>query len=375
MKVGVIGSGTMGHGIAEVSSLTGYDTIIVDVSWEFLNRAKEKVTESLNKLSERGRLRESPDDILRRMKFTTEYADLRDADLVIEAVPEDFNLKREVFKKLDSVTKPATILASNTSSIPISDIAEVTGRREKVIGMHFFNPPVIMKLVEVVPSKYTSAEVSEEIVKISKEMGKTPVKLRVEVPGFVSNRVFLRLLQEACREVEWGEATVEEVDRTARNILKLPMGVFELADYTGIDVINGLWDVIVNRGAYDVPCNIFRRLQAEKKLGVKSGIGFYRYPGPGKFQKPQLEPGGTISPATLLSLAINESCWLVEGKIVKEEEVDTVMKLGFNFPKGLFEFAKEIGYSQVLRELKRISSRGLVAYRPSRYLELLIMKG
>jgi 3-hydroxyacyl-CoA dehydrogenase len=232
-----------------------------------------------------------------------------------------------------------------------------------------------MKLVEVIPSKYTDEGVVQFTVDLAKRMGKVPVRLRVEVPGFVSNRIFLRLLQESCREVESGEATIQGVDYTARNVMKLPMGMFELADYVGLDVIVDLWKVITERGAEDVPCRMFRERVERKELGVKSGKGFYSYPSPGKYVKVSLGEERGVDPARLISLAVNEGAQLIQNRIVNAQEIDVVMKLGFNFPKGLMEMADELGLDRVVEHLKEINSKGFKAYSPNSLLLEMAREG
>lgn len=373
-KIAVIGAGTMGHGIAEVAALSGFEVALIDISWDFLNKAKERISESLNKLAERKQISDAK-AVLDRISFNTSYDIAKDADFAIEAVPEKLELKRTVFKTLDTIMPSHAVLATNTSSIPISDIAEATNRKEKVIGMHFFNPPVIMKLVEVIPSKYTNQETVDLTIDLAKKMNKIPVRLKYEIPGFVSNRIFIRLLQEACREVESGEAKIEEVDSTARNKLKLPMGLFELADYVGLDVIVDIWNVLVARGTPDVNCSMFKTKVNEKNLGVKTGKGFYTYPAPGKYAKVQLPESSKVDPARLISLAVNEASWMVENGIVSAKDVDTVMIYGFNFPKGLMEMADEVGLDKILKNLEDIYSKGYQAYKPTELLRKLVSEG
>ncbi len=374
MKILVVGSGTMGHGIAEVAAIAGFDVKLVDISWDILNRAKEKMIESLKKLYEKGIIKDSPELIMAKIEMSTTYDVARDIDIAIEAVPEIIDLKRKVFSSLDSIAPPSAILATNTSSIPISDIAEITNRKEKVIGMHFFNPPPIMKLVEIIPSRYTSDDTINKIIELSKKMNKIPVRLKVEVPGFVSNRIYLRLLQEACREVEAKEATIEDIDSAARYKLRLPMGIFELADYVGLDVSLDLWNVIVSRGATDVNCSLFSNKVKSKELGVKSGKGFYTYPG-GKYIKPNIPKESNVKGARLISLAVNEAAWLIENKIVSAIEIDTVMKYGFNFPEGLLEIADNLGLDNILQELEDIYSKGYMAYEPNSLLKNMVNNG
>lgn len=374
MKILVVGSGTMGHGIAEVAAISGFDVKLVDISWEILNRAKEKMIDSLKKLYEKGTIKDPPESIMSKIEMSISYDVAKDIDIAIEAVPEIIDLKRKVFSELDKMAPPHAILATNTSSIPISDIAEITSRKENVIGMHFFNPPPIMKLVEIIPSKYTSSYTIDKIIELSKRMNKIPVRLKVEVPGFVSNRLYLRLLQEACREVEAGEAKIEDVDSAARYKLRLPMGIFELADYVGLDVSVDLWNVIVSRGTTDVKCSLFREKVKSKELGVKSGKGFYNYPG-GKYVKPDIPKESNVNASRLISLAVNEAAWLIENKIVSAMEIDTVMKYGFNFPQGLLEIADNLGLDNILHELEDIHSNGYEAYAPNALLKNMVDNG
>ncbi|MFP3162363.1 MAG: 3-hydroxyacyl-CoA dehydrogenase [Acidianus hospitalis] len=374
MKFAVVGSGTMGHGIAEVLAIYGHQVKLIDISWDILNRAKQRMEESLRKFYEKGTVKEDPSVILSRIEMSTSYDVAKDIDFAIEAVPEILDLKRKVFQSLDEIAPREAILATNTSSIPISEIAEFTSRKDKVIGMHFFNPPQIMKLVEVIPSKYTSEDTANKTVELARSLGKVPVKLRIEVPGFIGNRIFLRLMQEACREVESGEASIEEVDSCARNKIGLPMGIFELSDYVGLDIDVDLWENIVKRGTSDVPCKLFKEKVARKELGVKSGKGFYEYPG-NKYLKVKLPATSKVDPARLLSLAVNEAAWLVENNIVKPSEVDDVMKYGYNFPKGLLEIADELGIDNILRNLEDIYNKGYSAYKPQDLLVKMVKEG
>ncbi|GGT99643.1 3-hydroxybutyryl-CoA dehydrogenase [Sulfodiicoccus acidiphilus] len=352
----------MGAGIAQVSAMNGYDTVVVDVAEEFLARGRERILDSLNRLSRRGQVREV-NEVVSRLTFSKDYSAGKGANVAIEAVPEKLDLKVQVFRNLEEILGPEALLSTNTSSIPISEIASSVEFRERVVGLHFFNPPPLMPLVEIIPSKFTSETALERGVSFARSLGKVPVKLAYEVPGFVSNRVFIRLLQEACREVEAGEATIEEVDATAR-ALGLPMGMFELADYTGIDVIVDIWRVLKDRGMTDVPCSLYFDKVKRGELGVKSGRGFYSYPTPGKFVKPNIQTPPKVPFARLISLAVNEAAWLVSTGVVKTEDVDTVMRLGFNFPKGLVQIGRELGLSEVERHLREISKRGFAAYEP-----------
>ncbi|BBG25435.1 3-hydroxyacyl-CoA dehydrogenase [Sulfuracidifex tepidarius] len=375
-RIGVVGAGTMGHGIAEVAAMKGLEVSIVDISWDFLNRAKEKMTDSLQKIFSRGGIKKSPEEVMSRVTFSTSYEVFKDKDLILEAVPENVDLKRKVFSSIKENAPSHAILATNTSSIPISLIAEGIGNSDRVIGMHFFNPPVIMKLVEVIPSKYTKPEVIDETVELAKFLDKVPVRLKEEIPGFVGNRIYLRMMQEGCREVEAKESTMEEVDSALRYKVGLPMGIFELADYVGLDVSLDLWNVIVNSGsADDVPCSMYKEKVSSKELGVKSGKGFYSYPSPGKYKKPDLPQESKVEPARVMSLAVNEGAYLIQRGIVNAEDVDNVMIYGYNFPKGLMRIADEIGIDEIVKNLQDINSKGYKAYQPVHLLEEMVKDG
>lgn len=375
-KIGIIGAGTMGHGIAEVSAISRFNVVLVDVAQQFLERARSMIDNSLEKLYQKKSIQEDPTSIISRIKFTTDYSELKDADFVIEAVPERFELKIDVFRKIDELIKRDAIFATNTSSIPITELAESTSRKEQFIGMHFFNPPPLMKLVEIIPGKYTSNDVIKITTALANRMGKVPVVLKYEVPGFVSNRIFIRLLQEACREVESNEADIESIDYTYRDVMKLPMGIFELADYVGIDVVVDIWNAMEKRGFISIPCKLFTDKVAKGLLGVKSGAGFYNYPAPGRYSKISLHLTFSIDPAKLISLAVNEAAWLIENDIVTTKDIDTVMKLGFNFPKGLLQYADEYGLDNIYMYLKEIYEKTKYeAYKPLKLLEEFMEKG
>jgi 3-hydroxybutyryl-CoA dehydrogenase len=372
-KASVIGAGTMGHGIAELLAINEIQVNLVDVSWELLTRARDRILDSLKRLFDKGLIKQKPDEVIRKITFTLDYSKIKDSELIIEAVPEKLDIKRQVFQSVDKLSNPNAILATNTSSIPISKIAEYISKKDRLIGMHFFNPPVLMKLIEIVPSNYTSKDVIMEVIEISKFLGKTPVALNKEVPGFISNRILIRIFQEACREVEDGEASIEEIDYTAREYIKLPMGVFELADYIGLDVIVDIWKVIVEYDKNDVKCNIFKELVSKGNLGVKTGKGFYTYPAPGKYSKVNLNANKIVDPAKLFCLAVNEATWLVENNVTNFNDIDTVLRLGFNFPTGLIELSKRFGLSKIIENLEYLYKvKNYELYKPTNTIKKLI---
>ncbi|HEV3306054.1 MAG TPA: 3-hydroxybutyryl-CoA dehydrogenase [Candidatus Sulfotelmatobacter sp.] len=278
-RVGVIGAGTMGNGIAHVFARGGYDVVLCDVEQRFLDRGLETITKNLHREMAKGKI--SADDkaaALGRIHPVTDREKLADCDFVIEAATEKFEIKAEIFRELDRVTRPETILASNTSSISITRLAAVTKRPEKIIGMHFFNPVPVMKLVEVIRGLATSQESFEVVRDLAVKLEKTPVEVN-DAPGFVSNRVLMPLLNEAMYAVMEGVATPEAVDEVFKLGMAHPMGPLTLADFIGLDVCLGIMRVMLD-GLGDPkyrPCPLLIKMVDAGWLGRKSGRGFYKY--------------------------------------------------------------------------------------------------
>jgi 3-hydroxybutyryl-CoA dehydrogenase len=278
-RVGVIGAGTMGNGIAHVFARGGYDVVLCDVEQRFLERALETIGKNLER--EVGKNKITADDkasALRRIQPVIDRSKLRDCDFVIEAATEKFEIKADIFRDLDRLTRPEIVLASNTSSISITKLAAQTRRADKVIGMHFFNPVPVMKLVEVIRGLATSQETFLSVRDLSVKLEKTPVEVN-DAPGFVSNRVLMPLLNEAMYAVMEGVATAEAVDEVFKLGMAHPMGPLTLADFIGLDVCLDIMRVLQD-GLGDPkyrPCPLLIKMVDARWLGRKSGRGFYTY--------------------------------------------------------------------------------------------------
>ena len=278
-KIGVIGAGTMGNGIAHVFAKAGCEVALCDVEQRFLERAVQTITKNLDRELAKGKITaEQKDASLKRIRPTPKRENLADCDFVVEAATEKFEIKAQLFRDLDRICRPEVILSSNTSSISITKLAALTRRSEKVIGMHFFNPVPMMKLVEVIRGLATSNETFETVRDLAIKLEKTPVEVN-DAPGFVSNRVLMPLLNEAMYAVMEGVATAEAVDEVFKLGMGHPMGPLTLADFIGLDVCLDIMRVL-HDGLGDPkyrPCPLLVKMVDAGWLGKKSGHGFYKY--------------------------------------------------------------------------------------------------
>jgi 3-hydroxybutyryl-CoA dehydrogenase len=277
--VAVVGAGQMGAGIAQVLLQSGVEVTLVDVSRQILDKGLERVRSGLQKLKEKGKLDEgSLESALGRLRTASSIGDAKEVDFAIEAVSEDEELKKRVFRELDAVVRPAGVLATNTSSIPITRIATATSRPEAVIGMHFMNPVPLMSLVEIIRGAATSEQTYAETRALAQRMGKTTVVSR-DFPGFIVNRILIPMLNEACYALMEGLGTAEDIDTAMRLGTNQPMGPLQLADFIGLDTCLYIAEVL-QRGLGDDkyrPCPLLRQYVDAGWLGKKSGRGFYRY--------------------------------------------------------------------------------------------------
>jgi 3-hydroxybutyryl-CoA dehydrogenase len=382
-QVGIVGAGTMGTGIAVISCLAGYPTLIHDPDEAALVESQVKVGEILADGQGKAWDGEEAEEASERLLPAETIADLADCDLVIEAAPEDLMLKRGIFSELEAACRPDAILATNTSSLRVTDVAAGIAHPERVVGMHFFNPPVRMKLVEVVATELSSPAALDTTAEIAEEMGRTPIRTK-DSPGFLANRLARPFSLESLRMLADEVADAETIDRVCRIGGGFRMGPFELLDLIGLDV-----NLNVARSFYEQggkperwrPSPIQERMVAEGRLGRKSGRGFYRYEGgrhrdrdpelPVRAPTLNAEELATIDPAgptilpRLVAQIANEAAFALEEEIGSPADVNTAMWLGFNWPLGPLEFTGLIGAGRAVSLLEELQGRGGAAYAPA----------
>jgi 3-hydroxybutyryl-CoA dehydrogenase len=381
-RVGVVGAGAMGSGIAQIAALGGYETRLFDPVPEALAGGIERLRDALRKGAERGVWSDgAAADAAGRVAAVSDLAELAGCELVVEAAPEDLALKRRVFAGLADVCGSETILASNTSSLRVAEIGAETPHPERVVGMHFFNPPARMKLVEVVATESSSPQALEATVEVGRRMGRTPISAR-DSPGFIANRLARPFSLESLRMLADGVADVPTIDRICRLGGGFRMGPFELLDLIGLDV-----NLSVARSFYEQggrperwrPSPIQEEMVEVGKLGRKSGRGFYDYAGERHrepdpefgIEAPTLEPAELerIDPSAprilprLVAQIANEAAFALEEEIGSPQDMDTAMRLGFNWPLGPLELTELIGPARAAAILRELEQAHGEAYR------------
>ncbi len=371
-QITVLGSGIMGHGIAQISAMAGYNVILRDIEQAFLDKAMDKIKWSINKLVEKQKISQSEaEKIINRIHPVVELEQsLKNSNLIIEAVPEDLTLKKRVYEEIEKFATDDMIFASNTSTLPISEISAFTSRPDKFIGLHFFNPPQLMPLVEIIPGSKTEQQVTDLAINLVKEVKKTPILCKKDVPGFIVNRIFIPLVHEAAYSLDRSGASMVEVDSASKYKMALPMGIFELADYTGMDVIHKATSEMYSRDKKVIfPHPKIQQLYENKELGQKTGKGFYQYQGD-NYERVQLteEAAEKFDPIPLVSVAVNNASWLISNGVCNREELEQALKLGMGLKKELFTTAESVGIQNIINTLKDLQTKYGSFYEPDPYL-------
>ncbi len=354
----VIGSGLMGHGIAEVFALSGLHVVLNDVSQEFLDRAKENILGSLTKMKNSNKITEE------KMKLTLDkitYAtDLKqavsDADIILEAVPEILDLKKKVLSDVANSCRTDAIIASNTSNFKITSLQEHIPHPERVAGMHFFNPPVVLKLVEVVKGEKTSQQTFDSVYDLTKKIGKVPIRVMKDSPGFVVNRINAPESLLFCLILDKGVDKPDAIDRFARS-QGLPMGPYELMDYVGIDTVVHSMEYYSKELSPDyAKCSAFKNLMEKNHLGRKTGQGFYLWQD-GRAQIPAGEVSSKVELMDVLAVELNEAVKLLEEGVATPEDIETGVREGMNRPFGPISVAQGLTNSEILSKLTDLSKK------------------
>jgi len=378
-KAGVVGAGFMGGEIAQVITYAGLPVVMKDIDQKMLDKAMETIRDIYQRRVDKGKM--SPTAMQEKMDLvipTLDYAEFADVDIVIEAVPEVMKIKQQVFAELDEVCPPETIFASNTSALSIKEIGSATRRAPKVIGMHFFSPAHIMKLVEVIPSPETDQETVDDVVRFSEELRKIPVVVK-ECPGFLVNRLLMPYLNEAVLCLEEGAATAAEIDE-AMTDFGWPMGPFTLMDMIGIDVCADVGQYLHSQyGDRVAPAALWEKLVEAERFGEKSGAGFYGYgeetDQPVKQMIKELQESGQVLTGTEFSVdrlmmpTINEAAMCLEEDIANVNDVDMACIAGIGMKvgdqrMGPLEYADEVGLDVVVQKLEELEKKYGPRFRP-----------
>jgi enoyl-CoA hydratase/3-hydroxyacyl-CoA dehydrogenase len=371
-KIAVMGAGDMGHGIAEVALLAGYKVALRDIEQRFVDRGLARIKESLDKLAEKQRI--TADNEKAMLANIETFVDVgqavKDADFVIEAVPEIMELKKQVFEALDKAAPNHAILASNTSNMSVSEIAEHTKRQAQVVGMHFFNPAVLMKLVEVIKGNKTSEDTMKVTYDLALKMNKVPVRVEKDSIGFVYNRVNAPTGIYLGKIIEKKIATPEEIDAKMRKI-GMPMGPYELMDYVGLDVAYHGALYFAERLSPDYkPDKWLKALIDANTLGKKSGKGIFDW-SKGRPEIDLSKAKEDFDPTDMIAIQVNEATKLLEEGVVKSpDEIDKAMINGGGSAFGPFQMAKGIGYDKLVKRLEELSKKfGIKTFEPTKTLK------
>ena len=358
MVIGIIGCGTMGAGIAQVAATHGNQVLVMDTNQEALQKAADGMKKTLQKLSSKGKITEQEaDSIFQNINWTNENKDLANADMVIEAIVENLDIKQKVFSDLEKIVSPDCILASNTSSLSITSIASICNKPERVIGIHFFNPAAIMELVEIVPALQTATNITLKSKEIIDSWNKKTV-LAKDTPGFIVNRIARPFYSEAIRIYEEGIASVSTIDYALKTFGGFKMGAFELMDLIGHDVNYTVTETVWKSFYFDqkyTPSFTQKRLVEAKWYGRKSGRGFYDYAENAVKDEPNTDEILCKNIVErIVVMLIHEAANALYLNIATKDDIELAMTKGVNYPKGLLQWANEMGIDSVVKKLDEL---------------------
>ena len=377
-RVAVIGTGLMGHGIAQAFAVKGYNVNLLSRNTDSLVKAVEEIKWSLGKFVKKGAISSGEAEMaLSRITTTTSYEKaVGDVDLALESVSENMELKKRIFSKIDEIAPAHTIIATNTSTLSVTEMGRATRRPERTVGMHWFIPPQLTQLIEVIKGNDTSSETLNAIMDVSGKLGKTPILCKKDIRGFIVSRILVAVFNEAFWTFSRKEASIEEIDASVRYNGGFPMGWFELVDFVGVDVEYDVSKILYEaHGERYRPClKLTEPLVKAKKLGRKTGMGFYDW-SKGKLHIAS-ELAGKYDVERSWAVAVNEAAWMILEDVAEPESIDVGMKLGTGWPSGPCEYADNKGLDWMFGKLEVAYSQypsGL--YKPCPLLKEYVDKG
>lgn len=377
MNIAVIGSGTMGSGIAQIAATKGHKTLLFDIDETALKKAKDHIEKMLNKLVAKNKISASKlSDIINNLQYTSKLEDIKESGFVIEAIVENLDIKKKLFAELESIVSNDTILATNTSSLSIASISSALRKPENLLGVHFFNPAPLMPLVEIVPSLLTSNSIAVRAKELIDGWGKTTVIVK-DTPGFIVNRIARPFYGEALRIYEEGMADIPTIDWAMKEKGGFRMGPFELMDMIGNDINYSVNEKVFEQMYFDQrykPSIIQKRYFEANLLGRKTGKGFYDYSENAVNPEPQKNDIlGRYIFERILDMLINEAADALRLNVASKEDIELAMQKGVNYPKGLLAWADEIGIEKVTKQMQILFDQfGEDRYRPSPLLKKMV---
>lgn len=368
----------MGHGIAQAFAMNGYDVNLLSRKKDSLERAIQEIRWSLDKFAKKGTISSSDiRDVLARIKTTTSYdVAVCDVDLALESVSENMELKKDIFSKIDTLAPSHAIIASNTSTLSVTEMGQATQRPDQTLGMHWFIPPQLTSLIEIVKGNDTSKQTLETIMDVSRTLGKTPILCKKDARGFIVSRILVAMFNEAFWTYNQKEASMEEIDAAVRYVGGFPMGWFELVDFVGVDVEYDVSKILheAHGGRYRPRLELTEPLVKAKKLGQKSGSGFYDW----SKGRPNIDSNmkGVYDVERSWAVAANEASWMILEDVADAESIDLGMKHGTGWPSGPCEYADKKGLDVILQELEEAYRKySIELYKPSPLLTEYVKRG